>query len=265
MSVHAIRRHYASAWVWIFGHLPFIMGYTLSATAMSKIVLAHDVSHSDEGSLEKPYDEESPEYVATGLRWFYCGGLCVALIFSCIISLSHLYHVKEDARLTQSSRLIYRSGAAISILMLPLAPKERLESLALVGITCSIVISCLIVDLYGLSSKDKEYVPLYLERPQEIARHGLYKILKRGLHPSTKCDTIIIDYGPETEENEYRHHIKAVAWAIKKTSSRQEVNSFKAQIQNITVPSCRGLIKFGRSFLHQVHSIEVKVTSCYSD
>ena len=164
MSVHAIRRHYASAWVWIFGHLPFIMGYTLSATAMSKIVLAHDVSHSDEGSLEKPYDEESPEYVATGLRWFYCGGLCVALIFSCIISLSHLYHVKEDARLTQSSRLIYRSGAAISILMLPLAPKERLESLALVGITCSIVISCLIVDLYGLSSKDTEYVPLYLER-----------------------------------------------------------------------------------------------------
>ncbi|KAG4419008.1 hypothetical protein IFR04_007869 [Cadophora malorum] len=164
MSVHAIRRHYVSAWVWIFGHLPFIMGYTLSATAMSKIVLAHDVSHSDEGSLEKPYDEESPEYVATGLRWFYCGGLCVALIFSCVISLSHLYHVKEDARLTQSYRLIYRSGAAISILMLPLAPKERLESLALVGITCSIVISCLIVDIYGLSSKDKEYVPLYLER-----------------------------------------------------------------------------------------------------
>ena len=112
---------------------------------------------------------------------------------------------------------------------------------------------------------DRVHVPLYLERPQEIARHGLYKILKRGLHPSTKCDTIIIDYGPETEENEYRHHIKAVAWAIKKTSSRQEVNSFKAQIQNITVPSCRGLIKFGMSFLHQVHSIEVKVNSLDQD
>ncbi|KAK0102068.1 hypothetical protein ONS96_006032 [Cadophora gregata f. sp. sojae] len=157
LNVHAIRRHYVSAWVWIFGHLPFIMGYTLSATAMSKIVLAHDVSHADDGSLEKPYNEESEEYVATGLRWFYRGGLCVALIFSCIISLSHIYHVKGDARLTREARLIFRSGAAVSILMLPLVPKERLQSLALVGITCSIVIACLIVDLYGLSSKDRDF------------------------------------------------------------------------------------------------------------
>ncbi|KAG4435821.1 hypothetical protein IFR05_008680 [Cadophora sp. M221] len=157
MNVHAIRRHYVSAWIWIFGHLPFIMGYTLSATAMSKIVLAHDVSHVDEGSLEKPYNEESVEYIETGLRWFYCGGLCVALIFSCIISLSHIYTVKPDARLTREARLVFRSGAAISILMLPLVPKERLESLALVGVTCSIIIACLIVDLYGLSSKDKDF------------------------------------------------------------------------------------------------------------
>lgn len=156
MNVHAIRRHYVSAWVWIFGHLPFIIGYTLSATAMSKIVLAHDVSHADEGSLETPYDEESLGYVVAGLRWFYCGGLCVALIFSCIISFTHIYTVKNDARLTRESRLAFRAGAAIAILMLPLVPEGRLQSLALVGITCSIIICCLIVDLYGLSSKDKE-------------------------------------------------------------------------------------------------------------
>jgi len=68
-------------------------------------------------------------------------------------------------------------------------------------------------------------------------------------------------YGLETEENEYRHHIKAVAWAIKQTLSGQEANHFKVRIQNITVPSCRGLINFGRTFLRQVHSIEVKVNS----
>jgi hypothetical protein len=112
---------------------------------------------------------------------------------------------------------------------------------------------------------DPAHVPLYLKRPQEIARHYLYKILKRGLHPSTKCDTIIINYGLETEENEYRHHIKAVAWAIKKALSRQDVNHFKVRIQNITVPSCRGLINFRRTFLHQVHSIEVKVNSLDQD
>ncbi|KAL2061020.1 hypothetical protein VTL71DRAFT_9072 [Oculimacula yallundae] len=157
MNVHALRRHYVSAWIWIFGHLPFIMGYTLSATAMSKIVLAHDVSHSDEASLEKPYDEESPEHIAAGLRWFYCGGLCVALIFSCIISFSHIYTVKEDARLTREARLLFRTGAAVTVLLLPLVAEERLQSLALVGITCSIIISCLIVDLYGLSSRDKDF------------------------------------------------------------------------------------------------------------
>jgi hypothetical protein len=54
---------------------------------------------------------------------------------------------------------------------------------------------------------DRVYVPLSLERPQEIARHCLYKILKRGLYPSTKCDTIIINYGLETEENKYRHYL----------------------------------------------------------
>lgn len=112
---------------------------------------------------------------------------------------------------------------------------------------------------------DRVHVPLYLERPQEIVRNYLYKILKRGLHPSTKCDTIIINYGLETEENEYRHHIKAVAWAIKKASSRQGINHFKVRIQNITVPSCRDLINFGRTLLHQVHSIEVKVNSLDQD
>jgi hypothetical protein len=112
---------------------------------------------------------------------------------------------------------------------------------------------------------DRVHVPLYLERPQEIARHCLYKILKRGLHLSTKCDTIIINYGLETEENEYCYHIKAVAWAIKKALSCQDVNHFKVQIQNITVPSCRDLINFGSSFFHQVHSIEVKVNSLDQD
>lgn len=157
MKTHAIRRHYFSAWIWMFGHLPFIMGYTLAAASMSKIVLAHDVSNATELSLREPYDERSLEVVPSGLRWFYCGGLAVALVFSCIISLAHVYNVAEDARLTRESRLLVRSAAALAILLLPLAPKEHLQSLALVGITCSIIIGCLVVDLYGLSSKDRDF------------------------------------------------------------------------------------------------------------
>jgi low temperature requirement protein LtrA len=157
MQVHAIRRHYFSAWIWIFGHLPFAMGYTLAATAMSNIVLAHDCSNADEGSLGEPYDTRSLAEVSTGLRWFYCGGLCVALVFSCVISLSHLYRISEDARLTRESRLLVRFAAAIAILLLPVVPVHRLQSLALIGITCSVIIGCLIVDLYGLSRKDDDF------------------------------------------------------------------------------------------------------------
>lgn len=157
MQVHAIRRHYFSAWIWIFGHLPFAMGYTLAATAMSKIVLAHDCSNADEESLAKPYDSRSLDEVDTGLRWFYCGGLCVALVFSCIISVSHIYHISSDSRLSRESRLLVRFVAAIVILMLPLVPKDRLQSLALMGVTCSIIIGCLIIDLYGLSSRSGEF------------------------------------------------------------------------------------------------------------
>lgn len=157
MQVHAIRRHYFSAWIWIFGHLPFAMGYTLAATAMSKIVLAHDCSNANEESLGEPYDTRSLANVSTGLRWFYCGGLCVALVFSCIISLSHIYRISEDSRLTRESRLIIRFAAAIAILLLPLVPTNRLDSLALIGITCSVIIGCLMVDLYGLSQKSGDF------------------------------------------------------------------------------------------------------------
>lgn len=157
MQIHAIRRHYVSAWIWIFGHLPFAMGYTLAATAMSKIVLAHDSSDADETSLSEPYDARSLAEVSKGLRWYYCGGLCVALIFSSIISLSHLYNINGEARLTRESRLAIRLAAAIAILLIPLIPIEHLHSLALIGITCSIIIGCLIVDLYGLSQRDSQF------------------------------------------------------------------------------------------------------------
>jgi hypothetical protein len=39
---------------------------------------------------------------------------------------------------------------------------------------------------------DQVYVPLSLVRPQEIARHCLYKILKRGLYPFTKYNNLLL-------------------------------------------------------------------------
>lgn len=66
---------------WFSAHLPFIMGYVCAGAALAVLVLAHDCEDADYHTLWHEYEERSHAYVTDGERWFYCGGLGVAMIF----------------------------------------------------------------------------------------------------------------------------------------------------------------------------------------
>ncbi len=68
LNVHAIRRHFLSGWVGLFGYIPFVIEYTLAAATTSKIVLAYDCSSADADSLTDPYQPKSLAEISTGLR-----------------------------------------------------------------------------------------------------------------------------------------------------------------------------------------------------
>ena len=80
VHTHAIRRHYASTWVWLTAHLPFIMSYVLAGAALSRLVLATDCRNANVEDLTETYAVKSEHEISSGLRWYYCGGLAVALL-----------------------------------------------------------------------------------------------------------------------------------------------------------------------------------------
>lgn len=79
LYLHAIRRHKSSAMFWINAHLPFIMGFVLAGGALSKLVAASDCHDAHVDDLTEAYQSRSEPEVVMGIRWFYCGGLGVAL------------------------------------------------------------------------------------------------------------------------------------------------------------------------------------------
>lgn len=80
LHTHAIRRHYLSAMAWMTLHLPFIMAYVLAGAALSRLVLATDCRDANVEDLTEMYVSKSEHEVSDGLRWFYCGGLGIALM-----------------------------------------------------------------------------------------------------------------------------------------------------------------------------------------
>ena len=87
LHTHAIRRHFVSTWVWLTAHLPFIMAYVLAGAALSRIVLVTDCRDANIEDLTEAYVSKSEHEMSTGLRWFYCGGLGVALL--CMSKILH--------------------------------------------------------------------------------------------------------------------------------------------------------------------------------
>jgi hypothetical protein len=126
------------------------MAEVLSAAALSRLVVAHDSPNSNVNDLTAMYQEKSKSEIEDGIRWFYCGGLSISLIFMSIISLTHIHKTPVIERVRKSYRVAYRVLVSVIILCLPLA--RSLNSLNLVAITTSLVVTVLLVDMYGTSN-----------------------------------------------------------------------------------------------------------------
>lgn len=91
LESHAIRRHIISSMVYGLCHLPFIMvclnygyfvneeGITLVGAALEYLVIASDCSDANPEWLTDEFQGHSDSEISDGLRWFFCGGLAVAL------------------------------------------------------------------------------------------------------------------------------------------------------------------------------------------
>lgn len=68
------------AMTWLCAHLPFLLGFSLAGASLSKLVVATDCANGDLDNLTETYMRKSSDHIDIGLRWFYCGGLGIALI-----------------------------------------------------------------------------------------------------------------------------------------------------------------------------------------
>lgn len=150
LHTHAIRRHYLSSWAWIIAHLPFIMAYVLAGASLSRLVLATDCHDANPEDLTEAYSAKSHADVPQGLRWFYCGGLGIALLCMSIISASHIHKVFDGQRIGKKYRIPNRVAVSIILICLPLA--RSLSSLQLTSTTTGLVVYVLMVDVYGSTS-----------------------------------------------------------------------------------------------------------------
>ena len=150
LHTHAIRRHKYTSMLWTMSHLPFIMAYVLGGGALSRLVLAVDTPDSHLDALTETYQQKAEEHIPWGIRWFYCAGFSIALVFMGLISISHVHKEIEGLRWKKKYRLAGRYVIATIILLLPLA--RGLDSLELVGIMTALVSSALIVELWATSS-----------------------------------------------------------------------------------------------------------------
>ena len=133
--------------IWISIHLPFTMSFVLSASALAVLVRAHDSPDAPLDSLFETFIPRSEAHISTGLQWYYCGGLALALMCLAVLSKTHTHRKIPHQRLRKNMRLLYRFIVAIIILMLPLA---HLNSLQLIATTTGLIISVLLVELVGV-------------------------------------------------------------------------------------------------------------------
>lgn len=56
------------------------MAYVLAGASLSRLVLATDCHDANVDDLTDAYTASSKSELSSGLRWFYCAGLGVALL-----------------------------------------------------------------------------------------------------------------------------------------------------------------------------------------
>jgi hypothetical protein len=120
------------------------MSFTLAASALAKLVIAHDTAESKPEYLHDQYAAKSEAEISSGLVWYYCAGLAIALASMGVIALTHQTKVIPNARLSRTPRLVIRFAAALVILLL-------------VATTCSIVVLVLLTDLAGTTCRGDDF------------------------------------------------------------------------------------------------------------
>ncbi|KAL5415990.1 hypothetical protein PMIN03_002393 [Paraphaeosphaeria minitans] len=148
LHTHAIRRSVWSAMTWFSVHLPFIMSFVLSSSALAVLVRAHDSPDSPLDSLYETFVPRSEQHISDGLRWFYCGGSGIALLCMAIIAHAHQHKSIPNQRLFKNKRLLIRILCAVTILCLPVT---HLNSLYLISTVTGLLVVVLIAELVGAS------------------------------------------------------------------------------------------------------------------
>lgn len=193
--MHAIRRHKMSAFAWTTAHLPFIMTFVLGGAGLSRLVIAPDSPNSHVDWLTETYRERSEhvrDHLPIGIRWFYCGGFGLALMFMAIISISHVHREKEGTvRVTKKFRLVLR--VAVAIVIICLSPAHHLNSLQLIGTVTGLLVLLLCLELWAASNAadrlfGRERACQYF---RQCGRKDLQKMVKDGTEVDTK--TLIKD------------------------------------------------------------------------
>ncbi|KAF2028544.1 hypothetical protein EK21DRAFT_69518 [Setomelanomma holmii] len=148
LHTHAIRRHVFSALTWFSIHLPFIMSFVLSSSAIAVLVRAHDCPDAPLDSLFETFIPRSEEHISSGLQWYYCGSLSISLFCLAVIAFTHTHRKIPNQRVHKHPRLVYRMLVAIIIITLP---KAHMNSLQLIATTTGLVVSVLVLELVGSS------------------------------------------------------------------------------------------------------------------
>lgn len=188
LHTHAIRRHVLSALTWFSIHLPFVMSFVLSASALGVLVRAHDCPDTPLDSLYETFIPRSEDHISDGLRWFYCGGLGISLACMGIISVSHVHKKIPHQRLNKHWRLAARFAVSLVIVLLPLA---HLNSLDLIGATTGLVLFVLSLELYGSTCTGQNILwerNCGRSKCQYLAR---CKVSKKELEESMKSGNVI--------------------------------------------------------------------------
>jgi len=177
------------------------MSFVLAGAALSKLVLATDCSDTNLEDLTETYMAKSQVEIPIGLRWFYCGGLGVALTcmgkidplspnkcsFTDILGVISICHVHKDVqgirvRIPKRSRMINRFAVCIILFCLPLV--HSLNSLHLISITTGLIIWVLLLELWGMSCPDESFFgekkPCKYTARCKISKKDLESAVKSG-------------------------------------------------------------------------------------
>jgi hypothetical protein len=132
------------------------MSYAIASAALSKLLLTKDVPNTDPHQLSEHYEALSEDHIPTGIRFFYCHGLAIALLSMAVISFTHDHRKPPTLRWSKVARLANRIGVCIVMLLLPLA--NHLRSLHLLSIMLGLTAWVLLVELWGKSCRNDPFI-----------------------------------------------------------------------------------------------------------